>query len=292
MINSMTGFGRATAVLSGREITVELRAVNHRYFEFSSRVPRAYSFLEDKIKAHIQTAVSRGKLDAGVIIIDGEGQSPKVELNMEVAKSYYDAINALSSNLGVSSDVSAVSIARFPEVFSVKREVTDEDALWADVKAVLDEALAGFGEMRKREGQKLLEDVLSRLDFIENAVCEIEKQSEPRLQKYRDKLLARMKTVLETNDIDENRILLEAAIYADKAAIDEETVRLRSHLSQFRKILKADEPVGRKLDFLTQEINREINTIGSKANDLDITSTVVDVKAEIEKIREQIQNVE
>ncbi|NLC78363.1 MAG: YicC family protein [Ruminococcaceae bacterium] len=292
MINSMTGFGRATAVLSGREITVELRAVNHRYFEFSSRIPRAYSFLEDKIKTHIQTSISRGKLDAGVTIVDGEGQAPKVDLNMEVAKGYYDAIKALSENLGLNADVSAVSIARFPEVFSVKREVPDEDAVWADVKTVVDEALSGFREMRAREGKKLLEDVLSRLDFIENAVSEIEKQSAPRLQKYRDKLLARMKTVLETNDIDENRILLEAAVYADKAAIDEETVRLKSHLSQFRKILNADEPVGRKLDFLTQEINREINTIGSKANDLEVTSTVVDVKAEIEKIREQIQNVE
>ena len=292
MINSMTGFGRATEIVNGREITVELRSVNHRYFEFSSRVPRAYSFMEDKIKTYIQSSVSRGKFDAGLTIVNSEGQSPEIELNLEVAKSYSDALKVLSETLGLKADASAVSIARFPEVFNVKRQDVDEDELWTDVRTVLDEALASYNSMREHEGQKLLEDVLSRLDFIENAVTEIEKQSEPRLQKYREKLFARMTSVLEATEIDENRILLEAAIYADKAAIDEETVRLRSHLSQFRKILAANEPIGRKLDFLTQEINREINTIGSKENDLDITSTVVDVKAEIEKIREQIQNIE
>ncbi|MEA5051112.1 MAG: YicC/YloC family endoribonuclease [Oscillospiraceae bacterium] len=292
MINSMTGFGRASETLNGREITVELRSVNHRYFEYSSRVPRAYSYLEDKIKAHIQKQVSRGKFDCGVTIADQEQGTSQVELDLAVAKGYAAALDTLARELGLENDATAVSVARFPEVFNVRRAVPDEEQLWADVRSVVDEALDSYNSMRAAEGAKLCEDVCGRLDFIENAVGEIEKQSAPRLDKYREKLLARMQSVLETSNIDENRILLEAALYADKAAIDEETVRLRSHIAQYRGILKLDEPVGRKLDFLTQEVNREINTIGSKANDLDITSLVVDVKAEIEKIREQIQNIE
>ncbi len=292
MINSMTGFGRASEVLNGREITVELRSVNHRYFEFSSRIPRSCAYLEDKIKAHIQTRVSRGKFDCGVTIISGEDEAPDVALNINVAKRYAAALETLAAELGLRNDATAVSVARFPDVFSVKRPVPDEEQLWNDVKAVLDAALTGYGAMRAAEGAKLCDDISGRLDFIENAVGEIEKQSAPRLEKYREKLLARMQAVLETVNIDESRILVEAALYADKAAIDEETVRLRSHIAQFRGILKASEPVGRKLDFLTQEINREVNTIGSKANDLDITARVVDVKAELEKIREQIQNIE
>ncbi|MEA4911318.1 MAG: YicC/YloC family endoribonuclease [Oscillospiraceae bacterium] len=292
MIKSMTGFGRASEVVNGREITVELRSVNHRYFEYSSRVPRAYSFLEDKIKAHIQKNVSRGKFDCGVTIFSGGEESPEVELDLNVAKSYAAALDTLSRELGVSNDATAVALARFPDVFNVRRAVPDEEQLWSDVCTVLDAALASYNAMRVAEGGRLCDDVCGRLDFIENAVGEIEKQSAPRLERYREKLLARMRTVLESTEIDENRILLEAALYADKAAIDEETVRLRSHIEQYRGILRLDEPVGRKLDFLTQEVNREINTIGSKANDLDITQLVVDVKAEIEKIREQIQNIE
>ena len=292
MINSMTGFGRAQSVCGGREITVEIRAVNHRYFEFSSRIPRAFSFVEEKIKAHVQSRVARGKTEVSVTVINSEDAAPQVELNMALAKNYADALQRLSDELGLKNDITPGAISRYPDVFTVKKEVDDEEQVWADIRGVLDRAIDSFHAMRAAEGKRLYDDIAGRLDFIEEAVGTIEKTSAPRLEKYREKLYNRMKTVLEGTDIDDSRILLEAAIYADKSAIDEETVRLRSHLAQYRSILQADEPVGRKLDFLTQEVNREVNTIGSKAGDLEITALVVDVKAEIEKIREQIQNVE
>ncbi|MEG1384628.1 MAG: YicC/YloC family endoribonuclease [Oscillospiraceae bacterium] len=292
MINSMTGFGRAQQVLHGREITVELRSVNHRYLEINSRVPRSYSYIEDRLKPFIQTRVSRCKMDIGITVVNCEGTDAKIELNMNLAKGYADAIAKISSELGLDGSLSAVTLSRFPDVFSVTRDTPDEEEVWADTKAVLAEALDKYCEMRSIEGARLKEDLVSRLDMIEKTVVDIESQSVTRLERYREKLFSRMKTVLDDTNIDESRILLEAAIYADKSAIDEETVRLHSHLLQFRDIIQAVEPVGRKLDFLIQEINREVNTIGSKANDLDITASVVDVKAEVEKIREQVQNIE
>ena len=292
MVRSMTGFGRARAVTNGREITVEIRSVNHRYFEFSCRVPRSYAFLEERLKAETRGCVSRGKLEVGVTITDVEMADTELALDLPLAKAYADALARIGAELSVRDDVSAGMIARMPDVLTARRAVPDEDALWADVKAVLGEALAAFVAMRETEGRGLRDDILSRLSDIEGRVAEIEAGSAERLERYRERLFNRMKTVLEDTNIDENRILLEAAIYADKSAVDEETVRLRSHIGQYRSILDGSEPVGRKLDFLTQELNREINTIGSKANDLGITAAVVDVKAEIEKIREQIQNLE
>lgn len=292
MIISMTGYGRATETLHSREITVELRSVNHRYLEINARVPRSCSYLEDKLKAHIQTKVARGKLDAGLTVVSVGGEDESVELNIELARGYAEAIAKISAELGVSGEVNAAAIARFPDVFTSVKELPDEEELWADVRSVLDKALEGYNSMRALEGSRLVEDMLSRVDFIEKALGDVETQSAKRLERYREKLYARMKTVLEGANIDDNRILLEAAIYADKSAVDEETVRLRSHLAQFREIMSAGGSVGRKLDFLVQEINRETNTIGSKAGDLDITSAVVDIKAEIEKIREQVQNIE
>lgn len=288
----MTGFGRATGSAHGREISVELRSVNHRYLEISARVPRSYSFIEDKLKTHIQRRVSRGKLDVGVTVTCPEESDTRVELNLKLAQSYAQAVAQISSELGLCGDMTAATLARFPDVFTFVREQPDEDEIWNDVKAVLDDALESYCTMRALEGERLVDDMLSRVDFIEKALTEVENVSGTRLERYREKLCARMQTVLEGIDIDDNRILLEAAIYADKSAVDEETVRLRSHLDQFRSILDAKEPVGRKLDFLIQEINRETNTIGSKAGDLDVTSAVVDIKAEIEKIREQVQNIE
>lgn len=291
MVNSMTGFGRAQDTRNGREITVELRSVNHRFLEVNTRVPRAYSFIEDKLKPVLNGRISRGKVDVGVTIVTSSADET-VELNLEIAKSYADALNRIAEELKVPNEVTAMQIARFPDVFTVVKEQPDEAQIWSDVSAVLDAALDGYCAMRAAEGKKLEEDLLARLDTIEAAIGEIEKESETRLERYRDKLFTRMKSVLDDTDIDESRILLEAAVFADKSAVDEETVRLRSHLAQFRQILRADEPVGRKLDFLIQEINRETNTIGSKANDLDITTVVVELKAEIEKIREQVQNIE
>lgn len=292
MINSMTGYGRAQDTVNGREITAEVRAVNHRYFEISTRVPRAYSYLEEKIRALVQGCVSRGKMEVALTIMSVDGGDAEIELNMNMAKGYAEALERMAQELKLRSDVGVLGIARMPEVFNVKRVVPDEEQLWVDVKSVLDHAMENFCAMRAAEGQKMADDIKNRLDDVRRCIEEIEKQSEPRLDRYREKLETRMKTVLEATNIDENRILLEAALYADKSAIDEETVRLRSHLDQFDTIIKADEPVGRKLDFLVQEINREVNTIGSKAADYDITSVVVDMKADIEKIREQIQNIE
>lgn len=291
MVNSMTGFGRAQDTRNGREITVELRSVNHRFLEVNTRVPRAYSFIEDKLKPVLNGRISRGKVDVGVTIVTSSADET-VELNLEIAQSYADAVNRIAEELKVPNEVTAMQIARFPDVFTVVKEQPDEAQIWSDVSAMLDAALDGYCAMRAVEGKKLEEDLLARLDTIEAAIGEIEKESETRLERYRDKLFTRMKSVLDDTDIDESRILLEAAVFADKSAVDEETVRLRSHLAQFRQILRADEPVGRKLDFLIQEINRETNTIGSKANDLDITTVVVELKAEIEKIREQVQNIE
>lgn len=292
MVNSMTGFGRSSAVLNGREITVEVRSVNHRYLEMSVRSPRMCSYMEDKIKARVQSRISRGKTDVGITINTADGGDVRIELNMNAARSYAEAIAKISAELGVNGDVSAATIARFPDVFTVEREIPDEEQLWADVCSVLDGALESYCEMRAAEGERLRADLLDKLANIEKDVEIVEKQSADRLARFREKLFSRMKAVLEDTQIDENRILLEAAIYADKAAVDEETVRLRSHIGQFRDILAQNEPVGRKLDFLIQEINRETNTIGSKANDLDITAVVVDLKSEIEKIREQVQNIE
>ncbi len=291
MVNSMTGFGRAQDTRNGREITVELRSVNHRYLEVNTHVPRAYSFIEEKLKPALSGRIARGKVDVGVTIVADSAQQT-VELDMALARNYAEALNRLAAELEIPNQVTATQIARFPDVFSIAREQPDEAQVWSDVSAVLNEALDSYCAMRAAEGEKMLEDVLSRLETIERAVGEIEKDSETRIERYRDKLLGRMRAVLEDKNIDENRLLLEAAIYADKSAVDEETVRLRSHIAQFREILRAKEPVGRKLDFLIQEVNRETNTIGSKANDLDITTTVVALKAEIEKIREQIQNIE
>ncbi len=292
MINSMTGYGRAQSIRNGRDISVELRAVNHRYFELVARVPRSFSYLEDKIKSLVQTRVSRGKIEVGLIIVNAESCDIQIELNMELARSYNAALTRIAEELHLSSDASANSISKFPDVFSVKRIVPDEEAVWMDVRAVLEPALEQFCAMRAAEGEKLREDVAKRLGYIAQRIAEIEQQTAPRLERYRERLAQRMQTILENTEIDENRILLEAALYADKSAIDEETVRLRSHLAQFETICASGEPVGRKLDFLIQEINREINTIGSKAGDLEITGAVVDIKAEIEKIREQVQNIE
>lgn len=292
MVNSMTGYGRACETLHSREITVELRSVNHRYLEVGVRAPRSCMFLEEKLKSELSQRVSRGKFDVSLTIVSTDGGEENVRLNMQLARSYFEAIKQMGEELGIDGSINAAGLARFPDVFVPVKEQPDEDELWGDVKSVLTKALDAYCTMRAVEGERLAADMLSRIDTIEKLVGVVETQSAERLERYREKLLARMKSVLESTEIDEGRILLEAAIYADRAAVDEETVRLRSHLAQFRDIMKSGVPVGRKLDFLIQEINREANTIGSKAGDLEITSAVVDIKAEIEKIREQVQNVE
>ena len=292
MIRSMTGFGRAQASVEGYNITVEIRSVNHRYFEFYAKLPRTYSFLEEKVKSLLSTGISRGKVECSIQLEATADESVVVTVNEPLAKGYVEAIKELANKFDVNEDISALSIARFSDVLSISKAPVDEDELWAKVSPVVKEALDNFVAMREKEGAKLSQDVLSRADIILGNVSYIEERSPETVKLYSEKLLERMKTVLGDTQIDETRILTEAAVYADKVAVAEETVRLRSHIDQLHEMLASNEAIGRKLDFLVQEINREANTIGSKAQDVDIARRVIDIKAEVEKIREQIQNIE
>lgn len=292
MILSMTGFGHGEAVLNGRDITVEIRSVNSRYFEYSSRIPRSCNFMDSRLKKLLNEKISRGKVELSLTIQTVDAADTAVSVNLELARSYQQALRTLSENLQVKDDVTAGMLARFPDVLQTCRADTDEEALWNDVETVCTAALDKFIAMRAAEGEKMKADVMKRLAFIEEAVGRIEVLSAGRVSAYTQRLTEKLQTLLADRNIDEARILTEAAIFADKTAVDEETVRLRSHIGQYRAMLALDEPVGRKLDFLTQELNRETNTIGSKCQELDITRIVVDIKGEIEKIREQIQNIE
>ena len=277
MVLSMTGFGRGEQVLHGRDITVEIRSVNSRYFEYASRLPRSCNYLDSALKKQLNSRISRGKVELALTVQTIDAPDTTVRVNME---------------LDVKNDVTATALSRMPDVLNVACAQTDEEQLGADVEIVCALALDNFLSMRAAEGEKMKADVMSRLDTIEGKTVEIERLSAGRVQAYTDRLYEKLKVLLADREIDDARVLTEAAIFADKTAIDEETVRLHSHLAQYRSILQMDEPVGRKLDFLTQELNRETNTIGSKCQDLDITRLVVDIKAEVEKIREQIQNIE
>jgi len=293
MIKSMTGYGRSQQQISGWDITVEIKAVNHRYFEFSCRAPRNCGYMEDKLKSLVQSGIARGKTDLYLQIAStGENNDETVKVNLELAKSYMESLAKLSEATGLPMEISLSSLSRYPDVLTPERVAVDEDALWEAVSAVAKEALANFIAMRETEGKKLKEDLLSRLDTVLALTAEVEKQSPQTVENYRNRLYQKLSTLLADRTIDDARVLTEAAIFADRIAVDEETVRLKSHVDQFRGILESDEPIGRKLDFLTQELNRESNTIGSKAQDSKILSIVVDLKSELEKIREQIQNIE
>jgi uncharacterized protein (TIGR00255 family) len=292
MIRSMTGYGRAQASVDGFYITAEIKSVNHRYFEFSARIPRPYLFLEEKIKNYLSEHISRGKVDCYISVESISDESVVVNVNEGLAKSYYEALRHIGEAFSVPANVSAQDIARYPEVLSVVKSDIDEDDFWTKVKSVLEVALGKYIAMKEFEGEKLKNDVLSRADTILKNVELVEARSPETVKEYNEKLLKRMNDVLGTVQVDEARILTEAAIYADKVAVAEETVRLRSHLEQLSDMLNSSEPIGKKLDFLVQEINRETNTIGSKAQDVAIARVVIDTKAEIEKIREQIQNIE
>ena len=292
MVYSMTGYGKGNAVLNGKDITVEIKSVNHRYFEYSSRMSRFFSFLEDKIKKQINESVSRGKVEVSLLIKQVENSDTVVEADVNLAKSYFEALCAISNELNLPKPEDVVSIARFEGVLTQNKSEEDADQLAEDVKTVVALALDEFLKMKAVEGQKLYDDVMSRLAAIEDIVTEIETIAPLRTQKYQERLYQKLQTIMQDTQIDSQRILTEAAIFADKVAVDEETVRLRSHIAQYCDILNGDARQGRKLDFLTQELNRETNTIGSKSNDLEVTRKVVEIKSEIEKIREQIQNME
>ncbi|OUO42636.1 YicC/YloC family endoribonuclease [Flavonifractor sp. An306] len=292
MIKSMTGYGRGEAVLHGRPITVEVRSVNNRYLDCTVKLPRIYVFAEDAIKAAVQSHISRGKVDVFITIGPSESGDVSISVNRPVADGYYAALCALRDAYGLKDDISVSLMSRFQDVFLVEKTQEDLEAVSADICSVLELALRDFDAMRLREGEKLGQDVLSRAASIEGLVSKVEVRSPGIVADYRARLTAKMAEVLQNTQLDESRILTEAAIYADKVAVDEETVRLRSHLSQLRHLLQQEGAIGRKLDFLIQEFNREANTIGSKCNDIETAGYVVDIKAEIEKIREQIQNME
>lgn len=292
MIKSMTGYGRAVGVFEGMTVTVELRSVNHRFFEFTPKVYRAYSFLEERLKAYLQRYISRGKVDCFVQIEAEQIDNGSVQINESLAGGYYNALLALCEKYGLQMDNSVNVLACHSDIFAVKKEQADEEKIWSLVRTVVDDAVKAFIEMRETEGEKLKNDVLSRADAIISDVGFIEERSPQTVIEYNEKLKARIRELIEDTQVDEQRLLTEAAIYADKIAVAEETVRLRSHIDQLHTFFELNEPIGRKLDFLVQEINREANTIGSKASDIDIARRVINIKAEVEKIREQIQNIE
>ncbi|MDD6355139.1 MAG: YicC family protein [Oscillospiraceae bacterium] len=292
MLKSMTGFGRAVEEIDGYVITVEIKSVNHRYFDFSSRIPRQYGFLDDKLKSYINSKVSRGKVECYVSVEALDTEDAAVVINKTLASAYVKALKELSGEYSLKEDFGTAFVSRLPDVFVLKKADEDEEKIWQLVKSVTDEAIEKFIQMRAVEGAKMKEDVASRAEYILDCVSFIEERSPQTVKEYNDKLVERVHEIIGDVSLDEQRIIQEVAVYADKVAVAEETVRLRSHIAQLKTFLESEEPIGRKMDFLVQEINREANTIGSKANDVEIARKVVDIKAEVEKIREQIQNIE
>ncbi len=292
MIRSMTGYGRQENIAGGRGIIVEIKTVNHRYFELSARITRGYGFLEERLKSYLQRRIFRGKVDVYVSIETLEDTDVQVMVNHSLAAGYVNALREIAEKYGLPYDVTASTLARYGEIFTIHKAPEDEDAVWEAVLPTLEKAVDNLLCMREAEGERMRQDVLNHAEKIMELVGKVEERSPQTVEEYRHKLEQRLEEMLSGAAVDEQRILTEAAIFADKVAVAEETVRLRSHFSQLETMLKSEEPVGRKLDFLVQEMNREANTIGSKAVDAQIAYLVVDVKAELEKIREQIQNIE
>lgn len=292
MIKSMTGFGRELMSFEGRDVLVEIRSVNHRYYEFSARLPKAYGYLETKLKEFLNGKIARGKVEISVSIYHTDGRDIQVQINESAAKAYVDALRQTAPSLGLNDNLELSDLMRLPDVFVVNKVIDDEDEIWQQVKTTAEGALNKFISMREVEGETLKNNILEKLALIQDTVEKI-KAREPQInEEHRTRLYEKIKEVLGDTNIDESRILTEAAIYAEKTAVDEETVRLISHISQFKEIMEAPEAVGRKLDFLMQEMNREANTTGSKIQDTQVTNMVISIKSELEKIREQIQNIE
>lgn len=292
MIKSMTGYGSAKGQAEGLEITVELKSVNNRYLDTSVRLPRSFIFAEDTVKSAVQAHISRGKVDVFVSVDSSAADDMVIKVNEPLLKSYVEAIRHISEEYSLVNDMTALNVSRFPDVLSVEKMDLDADAIAAAISTITEKALDDFDAMRLREGEKLRDDVLNRLDTIDALVRRVEEEAPNTVAEYRARLEQKMAEVLGTAGIDESRILSEAAVFADHIAVDEETVRLRSHMAQLKTMINGSSPTGRKIDFLIQEFNREANTIGSKCQNSDIAHVVVDLKSEIEKIREQIQNIE
>lgn len=289
---SMTGYGSAKGSVEGQEITVELKSVNNRYLDCSVRLPRNFLFAEDTVKQTVSAGVSRGKVDVFVSAQASQDSGTVVSVNEELARGYRDAVAHIAEALGLESGLNAFSLARFPDVLTVERRELDKDKAAAALSEITAKAVEEFNAMREREGERLRRDMLGKLETIEGLVSVVEERSPQTVKEYRERLEARLRDILADRSLDEQRVITEAAIFADRTAVDEETVRLRSHIAQFRTMLEEGSPIGRKMDFLVQEFNRESNTIGSKCSDASLAKVVVDLKSEIEKIREQLQNVE
>lgn len=292
MLNSMTGHGRVKIENDLREVIVEIRSVNHRYLDLNIKVPRIYGFLEDMVKKQASASLARGKVDIFVSIKAKEGSDIKITPNMPVIDGYMAAVKQISEQYGLTEDLTALSILRLPDALAMDKEEADSEQLAAEVSQVLAQVLEEYNTMRANEGRKLCEDILYRAGLIRQLVEFVEQRSPNSVAEYKEKIAARMEELLDGSELAQQRILQEAAVFADKVSVTEEIVRLKSHLAQLETMIRSDAALGRKLDFLIQELNREANTIGSKANDYEIAKTVVDLKAEIEKIREQVQNLE
>lgn len=292
MIKSMTGFGGFRGNIDGFTISLELRSVNHRFFEFSARIPKNYSYLEDRIRKAVNSKIERGKVDCFVQLEFPEGEDVNVQANHALAEKYLSAANAIAKRLEIREISSVSELMRYPDIITPMPVLIDEDRIWSVVETALDNALSEIYEMREKEGSRLKDDIVSRVELINKELEFVKRRSPETALEYNEKLLTRMRAAIGDMPVDEQRLLTEAAIYADKVAVDEETVRLNSHLLQLLSILSDNGTIGRKLDFLVQEINREANTIGSKAQDVNIIRSVIEIKAQAEKIREQIQNIE
>lgn len=292
MVKSMTGFGHSQVNDQGYEINCELKSVNHRYFDLHSRLPRRYNFLEDRIKEELKKNLNRGRLEISVNIEKNHDMARNIKVDKGLAIAYHESLKDLADNLNISSNFKVVDIFRLPDVFNLIDEQEDPELIWQVLKKALDEAMDSLLEMRRKEGANLSQDILARNDYILHAVDLLEKKSPLVAQEYQEKLRNRIKDMLGNAAVDENRLLQEAAIFADKSNITEEIVRLKSHIKHLNELMQSAEPIGRKCDFLVQEMFREINTVASKANDMEMSQIVVEVKAELEKIREQLQNIE
>ena len=292
MIKSMTGYGSAKGTVEGIEVCVELKSVNNKFLDTSVRLPRSFLFAEETIKSAVMSHITRGKVDVFVTVDSSMADDMVVKVNEPLLKGYIDALRHIAEENDLPNDITAMSVSRFPDVLNVEKKELDAEAVAAGIRDIAEQALCDFDAMRIREGAKLKEDVLTKLETIEKLVTVIETESPKTVEEYREKLRQKLLEVLGTSGIDETRIVTEAAIFADKVAVDEETVRLRSHMAQLRAMLDGGSPIGRKIDFLLQEFNREANTTGSKCQNADVAHIVVDLKSEIEKIREQIQNIE
>ena len=292
MVKSMTGYGRKKAENDQREVTVEIKSVNHRYLDLNIKVPRIYSFLEEAVKSAVSSRVSRGKVDVFVSVFTKDGKDVKVTPNLELIREYVEALRQVRDTFGLADDISTMGVAQMPDALSIDKEEPDNEAVQQQVLEVVGQALEEYDAMRRAEGARLCQDIVQRAGRIGQLVDHVEERSPQTVEEDRKRISAGMQELLGDTEIAEQRILAEAALFADKVSVTEEIVRLRSHLAQLNTMLSADTAVGRKLDFLVQEMNREANTIGSKANDYELAQTVVEIKAEIEKIREQIQNIE